>query len=138
MQNDESHLLEVNYIPNITLIIQGIGNNHILGEGFGKKNYPNETIINGIKQNEVNYYYDFNRTENIVELIWYYKIKNSSCMFYGCSNITEFNFSNFDTSEVKPMYDMFHGCSLIISLDITNFDTSKVTSIVYMFKGCSI
>ena len=67
LQNEERHLLKVNYIPNITLKIKGIGNNHILGQEFDKNNYPNITIINGIKENEVKYSYDFNKTENIVE-----------------------------------------------------------------------
>ena len=137
MQNDERNFLEVNPIPNITLKIQEIGNYCILGKDFEKKNYPNETIINGIKQNITNYIYNFTKIDNKVELIWYYKMKDCKYMFKGCSNINDINFSNFDTSQVTYMVGMFEGCSSLLSLNITNFDTSKVTSISSMFKGCS-
>ena len=66
-------LFEFN-LSNITLKVKGIGYSHILGnEGqfiFDKKYYPNEVYINGIKQNEINYAYYLNQTDNIVELFW--------------------------------------------------------------------
>ena len=58
-------------------------------------------------------------------------------MFYDCSNITEIDLSNFDTSKVEKMDYMFHGCSSLTSLDLTNFETSKVTTMDYMFQKCS-
>ena len=49
-------------------------------------------------------------------------------MFFECTDITEIDLSNFDTSKVNLINDMFHGC---------NFDTSQVTSMYYMFYNCS-
>ena len=58
-------------------------------------------------------------------------------MFFECNNIYEFDFSNFDTSEVTTMYGMFHDCSSLVSLNLSNFITSKVGVMWEMFYGCS-
>ena len=34
------------------------------------------------------------------------------------------------------MNGMFYGCSNLTSLDLSNFDTSNVTNMTYMFRGC--
>ena len=41
-------------------------------------------------------------------------------------NITEIDFSNFDTSEVNGMTEMFSGCTSLTSINFENFNTSKV------------
>ena len=126
---------------NITLKIQGIGFSNILGysssKKFSSKYYPKEIFINGIIQNKINYSYYFNQTENLVELFWNTIIKNCEYMFYECSNITDINLSNFDTSQVSKMDNMFYGCSSLSSLNLSNFDTSQVTMMDSMFVGCS-
>ena len=58
-------------------------------------------------------------------------------MFNGCSNITEIDFSNFDSSEVTLMNSIFKDCSSLTSLDLSNFDISNVGCIEYIFYGCS-
>ena len=58
-------------------------------------------------------------------------------MFCGCSDITEIDLSNFNTSNVKYMISMFNGCSSLTSINLSNFYTSKVTWMHYMFYGCS-
>ena len=136
------YLFQICSFSNITLKIRGIGFNHILGYKnisikFPIHLYPKEIYINGYKQENVNYSYDFNETINIVEMIWDNHINNTNYMFYECSNITEMNLYNFDTSQVDTMKHMFSGCSSLISLDFSNFNTSLVETMEYMFYGCS-
>ena len=58
-------------------------------------------------------------------------------MFKECTNITEINLSNFDTTLVISMDNMFEGCSSLTSLDLTNFKTSSVKRMIFMFSQCS-
>ena len=128
-------LFVLNY-STIKLKIIGKGHKHILGSNFLISNYPNEVYINEIKAKSVTYIYDFNQTDNSVELVWNYYISNCHNMFYYCTNITEIDLSNFETSRVTNMWSMFEGCSLLTSLNLSHFDTSQVTDMEYMFSGC--
>ena len=128
-------------LSKITLKIKGTGIKNILGyqdsaNCFNKAYFPNEVYINGELQNEVNYSYNFNQTYNFVELIWNNNINNCENMFRRCYDITEFDFSNFETSEVTTMWCMFLYCSSLTSLNLSNFITSKVTNMGFIFKGC--
>ena len=138
LSSTKSHYIESN-IANITLKINGIGNKNIFGqEFFGSSNYPNEIYINGEKQDEVKKTYYFNETINSVELFWKRTISTCGGMFYGCSDITEFDFSNFDTSKVEYMGFMFCNCSSLSSLNLSTFITTNVISMRNMFNGCSL
>lgn len=64
-------------------------------------------------------------------------MKNASCMFSGCSNLTSVDVSDFDTSSVTDMSYMFSSCSSLTSVDVSGFDTSSVTDMSLMFYGCS-
>jgi len=100
--------------------------------------FPNEVYINDVKQNQIQSYYYFNDTKNIIKLLWKDSIEFAACMFLYCSNITEINLSNFDTSKITNMVYMFEGCSLLTSLDLSNFDTSSNSeNFRGMFGGCS-
>ena len=146
---------------NVTLKIKGPGNKKILG--FGSNYYPSTIYINGEKQTSIYNSYNFNLTDNKVELIWNNTINSCGSMFKECSNIIEIDLSNFNTSQVTSMLYMFYrcssltsinlsnlnspeltrtdimfyGCSSLTSLDLSNFNTSKVTKMYYMFYGCS-
>ena len=124
----------------ITLKIKGIGVSTVFGNetnyNFNSSNFPNKININGKNQDTIEYKYYFNQTENIVELIWDNNINNCSCMFRKCSNITEIDLSNFNTSLVTSMYSMFYNCSPLISLNLSYFDTSKVTNMNTTFCFC--
>ena len=41
-----------------------------------------------------------------------------SCMFYGCSSLTNINLSNFNTNNVTDMGCMFRGCSSLTKNNI--------------------
>ena len=126
----------------ISLKIMGIGLKNIFcsynnDQGFKSDYYPNAVYINQDKQNEVNYSYYFNMTENFVELIWNNTINNCKCMFCGCTNISEIDLTNFNSSLVIDMKNMFKDCSLLASINLSNFNTSKVKSMDGLFSGCS-
>ena len=108
----------------------------ICSDGFNSQNYPNEIYINGKKQNNINYYYYFNDTDNYIELIWNNSINNCGCMFYDCINITEINLSHFNTSQVTYMNGMFYNCKSLTSLDLSHFNTSQVRNMYGMFRKC--
>ena len=125
-------LLIENTYSSITLKIKGIGYKKI----FNNYN-PNTIYINGLKQKQVNYTYYLNQTESFIELIWNNAIERTNSMFFNCTNITEIDLSNFDTSKLKYTYFMFYNCISLTSINFNNFDTSKVVDMEEMFNGCS-
>ena len=128
LSTTKSHFIDSN-IANITLKIKGIGPKNIFGQQFFEYTYyPKEIYINGEKQDEIKKTYYFNETINSVELFWNRSITFCGGMFYGCSDITEFDFSNFDTSKVQYMGFMFCNCSSLISLNLSTFITTNVLS----------
>jgi len=135
--NNKISLLEYNSY-NITLKIKGTGIKKIFSSdgNFKSDYYPNEVYINRKKKSSVTYNYYLDQTDNFIELIWYNLINSCEHMFCGCSDITEIDLSNFDTSDVTIMQGMFAGCSSLTSINLSNFDTSKVTLMNYMFFGC--
>ena len=124
---------------------------------------PNEVWINDINQKEVKNEYYLNDTNDIIKLIWYEIPLSINFLFEDCSNITEIDLSNFNTSDygsmtsifsrctslqkvnlsnintsiVKNMKSMFYDCSSLTSLDLSYFETSKVSTMESMFSGCS-
>ena len=64
-------------------------------------------------------------------------VEDMSCMFGGCSNLTELDVRNFNTGKVTNMTGMFSSCNALTKLDVSDFDTSNVTNTVYMFIRCS-
>ena len=125
------------HLYKIILKIKGIGPNKIFGSSFSRVYYPNKVFINGNNQNLVNYTYNLTENVNLIRLEWNNKIRSCEGMFKECNNIYEFDFSNFDTSEVTTMTGMFYGCSSLVSLNLSNFITSKVEKMWNMFSVCS-
>ena len=64
-------------------------------------------------------------------------IKKMNGMFQGCTSLTSINFNNFDTSNIESMENMFSGCSNLISLNLSSFNLTNTTRLDGMFKGCS-
>ena len=124
----------------ITLKIKGIGLNIILGNEYNFNivdiKHLKEVYINKNKQNTITNIYNFTQADNFVELIWDNNINNCEYMFNMCSNITEINLSNFNSSLVISMKYMFYNCSSLTSLDLSNINTSLVRYIDYMFSNC--
>ena len=59
----------------------------------------------------------------------------SSKMFKNCSDLTEINFKNIDTSAVVDMSQMFYAMDSIKTLDLSSFNTSNVEDVSQMFYG---
>ena len=57
-------------------------------------------------------------------------------LFQQLNNLSEINFSNFNTSKVTDMQSMFSECKFLTNLDLSSFNTSKVTDMECMFTGC--
>ena len=58
-------------------------------------------------------------------------------MFCGCKSLKELNISNFNTNNVKNMYNMFIGCESLKELNLDNFSTNNFTYMANMFSGCT-
>ena len=135
---------------NITLKVEGKGEHKILYPGDRSQycpldnfRLPDEIIINGIAQNTINYIYDFNETENIV-IIRYHSQEDvnnvaiNKCFFYRCSEITEIDLSEFDTSQFVNMFAMFSECFHLRTINLKNFNTSNVIYMHLMFFQCNL
>ncbi|MCM1128198.1 MAG: BspA family leucine-rich repeat surface protein [Lachnospiraceae bacterium] len=64
------------------------------------------------------------------------QVTDMSGMFCGCEALYDLNVSNFDTHQVTDMSSMFAGCESLIHLDVSNFNTSNVTDMSSMFRAC--
>ena len=119
--------LNIYKIGNIS--IYNIANNHFTS--------PDLIEINNVKQSKVMNYYFFDKTYNVVKLIWEKtNFKDTSFMFSNCYNIVEIDLSHFDFSYVTSMAYMFSGCSSLTSIIVSNIDINKVNNISYMFSNC--
>ena len=141
LPNDEKYLFKFSSF--ITLKIKGTGNKYLFGKNsnFNNNLYPDELIINNdikvLKNNNNFNKHDLDQINNTIKLVWYDNINNCQYLFSGCSDITEIDLSNFNSSEVTVMSQMFEGCSSLTSINFSNFDTSQVTDMESMFNGCS-
>ena len=134
----KKRLFVQNQLANITLKIKGPGIKKLFGDKLDQESLPTGININGQSRLTISRSYNFSLTENTVELIWNHNnFKSCLFMFDDCRDITEFNFDNFDTSEIMNMGCMFYNCLSLTSLNISNFVTSKVYNIGTMFAGCS-
>lgn len=58
-------------------------------------------------------------------------------VFNGCSNLTELNVSNWDTSNITTFTSFALGCTNLQSLDVSNWDTSNVTNFNSFARSCT-
>ena len=65
------------------------------------------------------------------------QVLNIDYMFDGCNSLTSVKFGNFNTSRLDIMEYVFQNCNSLETIDLSSFDTSKVTDFHYMFAGCS-
>ena len=121
-------------VNKINLKIKGTGPKFILGPDFNNSYYPNMVYINGNITNIVNYSYYFDQIDNYVELIWDLKINYCKYIFFKCSDITEIDLTEFDSSDITNMDYMFTDCISLTKINFTNFDTSNVIEMYDMFR----
>ena len=77
-----------------------------------------------------------NNIEDEIELIWESKLNNCNSMFMGIGDITEIDFSSFDSIEVTDMQLMFANCISLTSINFANFYTDNVVNMDQMFFNC--
>ena len=144
----------------IHLVIQGNGNQKILGDYF--KIFPSKVLVNGIKNENCNKTCYLKGDRNNITLIFENQIESCKQMFSNLSNIIEIDLSDFDASMVKSMYRMLYYCEnlekinfgnintssleemkelfnnfkKLTSIDLSNFDASKVTTMNNIFNSC--
>ena len=127
------NVILISYSSNITIKINKAGRNKI----YNNDPRPLTAVyINGVKQENKNNQYDLTSENNIIKLVWDEPISTCNFMFSDCSNITEIDFSEFNSSYIIDMIYMFQGCSSLTSINFENFDTSKVTQMRSLFGGC--
>ena len=98
---------------------------------------PNEIHINGINQSSINYKYNFNKTENIIKLIWNNDyIYSIAYLFRECKKIAEIDLSNFNARDTSYMEFLFYNCISLTSINFTNFYTPKIKNMHYLFYNC--
>ena len=71
----------------------------IISSYYNSDNFPDQVIINEKNYTPQTRYY-LNDSESTIKLIWSGEINNIADLFRECSNITEIDLSNFDTSKV--------------------------------------
>ncbi|MBQ8872233.1 MAG: BspA family leucine-rich repeat surface protein [Bacilli bacterium] len=80
---------------------------------------------------KINYLNNFNDKNNIEQLV----VIGDDASVFNCSNITNLDLTNWDTSSVQNMSHMFEGMCSLGTLDLSSFDTSNVVDMSYMFAG---
>ena len=125
----------------ITIKINETGSQNIYYDGTkchsGKFDPPDEIIINNEKQNSISAKYDFETTDNIIQLKWNEKRENWGCLFQNCIKIIEIDFSQFDFSQSIQGNSMFWGCTSITSLNINDFGKVKLKDAGSIFREMS-
>ena len=120
-------------VNRITLKLISEGTHEIINSNFIKK----PLVFEGDKQIEMtNNKININSKEEFITLVWNEALTNCSNIFMGLSNISQIDFTNFDSSSVIKMDYMFANCINLISINFKNFNTSRVTTIQRMFLNC--
>ena len=127
---------------NITIKVKGTGEKNILSTYptyFPSDHFPNEVYINNIKEDSVKNKYTLTEENNKIKLVWYNKVSYICCIFCGCPDIYDIDFSDFDTSDLTNISWMFwpNTPKLLTSLDLSNFYTLKVKNMEHMFDSCN-
>ena len=91
-----------------------------------------DIFINDEKYENKKYFQPKDRGQYNIKLVF----NNMRCIFCGCQNIINIDFSGFDTSDVTNMTGLFGGCCNLTKLDLSPFDTRNVNNMNRMFIKC--
>jgi len=95
---------------------------------------PENATVNGnkIEFDSPGEYYFKDETKTIN--LFFSENKNDfTCIFYGCSGISEIDLSNLSTLNVLNLKAMFYGCSSLVSIKFGNFKGENITNMNEMF-----
>ena len=114
------------------------GNVKILNDNyFNSQIKPSKIWINDKNKSEILNEYCLDESNTIIKMYFDDDPITASNMFRDCSNLTEIDLSNFDTSKITNMNSMFQGCTSLHSINLSNIDTSSVENMANMFNECS-
>ena len=68
-------------------------------------------------------------------MVWYNYLNYAACLFCGCGDITEIDFTYFDTSHITNIGYMFERCPSLTFLNLFELDTSNVGTYSSLFSG---
>ena len=133
-------ILYCQIVPNITMKIIGNGTIALFSKYLSPKyegEVPYKINLDGEDKFGIKDYIYLNEMKvHEIKIFWDKAIDTTRNMFYNNENITELDFSNFDTSEVTEMDSMFRGCSSLTSINLNNINTKLVKTMSWMFSGC--
>ena len=121
----------------ISIKIIGNGTQRILSDYFGS--LPDKIIINEkIYDNNIfdKYVYNLTESENNITMIWENILTSLYAMFRELYNISEIDFSKFNSSNINNAGYLFGNCWNLVSIDLSKIHTSLVEDMSYMFYGC--
>jgi len=95
-----------------------------------------ELFINDKKYEFQKYFIPEKEGVYLIKIKFNILIKNCSYMFNECQNITNIDFSSFETSNVIDMSYMFAYCYKLKNINLFSFKTENVTDMSYMFAYC--
>ena len=121
-------------VSKISLKSDETGLQYIINESF--QPLPDKILINGQEVDQIAPKIEIKEENSIIELIWNNPLSNCHAMFKDMVNISEINFTDFDTSKVTDMSKMFMSCKSLENLDLSSFDTSYVEDMSEMFCRC--
>ena len=128
-------------VPNITMKIIGNGTIKLFSKYTSprfKVEAPYKINLDGEDKFGIIDKIDLNKMKvHEIKIFWDKAIDTTRNMHYNNENITELDFSNFDTSEVTEMDSMFQGCSSLTSINLNNINAKLVKTMDYMFSGCA-
>ena len=129
----------------ITLKVKDTGVKNILSNTNINENihiYPcpsNIYLNDELTQNYTDcHFIDIKESDTVIKLEWDNIVNNSlRGIFYKCTDITEVDMTNFDTSLITDMSEMFSMCYSLNSLNVENLNTARVKTFRYMFFECT-
>lgn len=94
----------------------------------------------GLKITNTQYlFYGNSRNNCINELLRMCKDTTvTSDMFYNCSEITDLDLNDLDTSNVRNASSMLSGCTNLTNLNMSNCDFGKLIHVQSMFYNCKL
>ncbi len=101
-----------------------------LTQTSGKRKSPAESVIAWLEENGDETYNMFIGTKKSNQVIF---TIGMNFAFYNMKELTDFDFSNLNTSMATNMLSTFRELPKLITLDLTMFDTSNVTTMNTMF-----
>jgi surface protein len=130
------NLRKLNNISEITLTIDGIGEQKIIYNSFYAT--PSKVIVNDIIMEEPGKTVNCTKEKgNIIKMEFNESLNTAFNMFSRLSNITKIDLSKFDASQITEMNFMFNECQNLEYIDLTNINTSSVTDMSDLFCKCT-